>query len=418
EAARTAGVDLSGEPAASALSLAAAEGSTAPTSSGDIERLGSREVTVLVADVRATGEPSRGGADPMEALRRWAALAIEQHHGVVDEFAGDVVMATFNVSGRYPAHARQAVEAALELVRTGVRLDRAVAAGIASGDAIIGRVRQSDRVTVVGDAANLAARLHAEARGGEILLSESSFAALGSDLPTGLGAPERCSVSITGLEAPAAAVRLALAAPAAVATGPAAADAAHGRLAREAEFWSMTYGGSVVRLKDAKGVRDLARLLANPGTEIAAVDLAGAAVPVSSSRARAGSDLDLRVEGDAGEVLDERARAEYRQRLIDLEADLAEAEDANDPERASRVRQEREFIIDELGAAVGLMGKSRRVLDPAERARKAVTWRLRETIGRIEAAQPALGRHLRLSVRTGTFCVYDPATPTRWYVTA
>ena len=418
-AARTAGVDLGAEPAAAALSLAAAEGSAAPTSAGDVERLGSREVTVLVADVRAAGDQPRGGADPMEALRRWAALAIEQHHGVVDEFAGDVVMATFNVSGRYPAHARQAVEAALELVRTGVRLDRAVAAGIASGDAIIGRVRQSDRVTVVGDAANLAARLHAEAAGGDILLSEASFAALGPNLPAGVGAPARCLVSIAGLESPAAAVRLTLAAPAPPsADAPVAADAPHGRLSREAEFWSMTYGGSVLRLKDAKGVRDLARLLANPGTEIAAVDLAGAAVPVQSSRARAGSDLDLGVEGDAGEVLDERARAEYRQRLIDLEADLADAEDANDPERASRVRQEREFIIDELGAAVGLMGKSRRALDPAERARKAVTWRLRETIGRIEAAQPALGRHLRLSVRTGAFCVYDPATPTRWSVTA
>jgi len=60
------------------------------------------------------------------------------------------------------------------------------------------------------------------------------------------------------------------------------------------------------------------------------------------------------------------------------------------------------------------MGKSRRARDPAERARKAVTWRVRNTITRIAASDAELGRHLRLSVRTGTFCVYDPAVPTRW----
>ena len=86
----------------------------------------------------------------------------------------------------------------------------------------------------------------------------------------------------------------------------------------------------------------------------------------------------------------------------------------NDPERASRAREEREFILAELGAAVGLGGRVRRVLDPAERARKAVTGRIRDAISHIEAQHPQLGRHLRRSVRTGSFCVYDPPEPTAW----
>jgi hypothetical protein len=74
----------------------------------------------------------------------------------------------------------------------------------------------------------------------------------------------------------------------------------------------------------------------------------------------------------------------------------------------------RELLTDRDTGAVGLGGKDRRGPDPAERARKAVTARIREAITRIEAAHPELGRHLRRSVRTGSFCVYDPADPTDW----
>jgi pSer/pThr/pTyr-binding forkhead associated (FHA) protein len=183
---------------------------------------------------------------------------------------------------------------------------------------------------------------------------------------------------------------------------------------REGEFWSLTYEGVVARLKDTKGLRDMARLLATPGREVAAVEFArGELVDVARRGATVG-ELGLGVEGDVGEALDAEARTQYRARLSDLEEEIASAEADNDPERASRAREEREFVLGELGAAVGLGGRSRRVLDPAERARKAVTGRIRDAISHIEAAHPQLGRHLRRSVRTGSFCVYDPLEPTNW----
>ena len=49
-----------------------------------------------------------------------------------------------------------------------------------------------------------------------------------------------------------------------------------------------------------------------------------------------------------------------------------------------------------------------------ERARKAVRRRLNDALTRIESAHPALGRHLRNSVRTGTFCCYAPERDVRW----
>jgi hypothetical protein len=170
----------------------------------------------------------------------------------------------------------------------------------------------------------------------------------------------------------------------------------------------------VVRLRDSKGLHDIARLLAMPGREMTAVDLAGDEHRPTAGRVATVSELGLAVEGDAGEALDSKARAEYRARLADLEEEIADAMTANDPVRASRARQETDFLLRELGAAVGLGRHPRRARDPAERRRKAVTWRIREAINRIEAVHPRLGQHLRRSLRTGRFCVYKPPEATNW----
>ena len=179
---------------------------------------------------------------------------------------------------------------------------------------------------------------------------------------------------------------------------------------KEGEFWSLAYAGTVTRVKDSKGVRDVAKLIAAGGQSIAAVDLVGG----GHGRSEASSAHGLRTESDVGELLDAEARAQYRARLVELEEAIGDADRCNDPHRASRARDERTFVLAELGAAVGLAGRPRLALDPAERARKAVAWRVRDSINHIEAAHPALGRHLRHAVRTGSFCMYDPDQPTLW----
>src|ERR1022692_1268266 len=187
---------------------------------------------------------------------------------------------------------------------------------------------------------------------------------------------------------------------------------------REGDFWSLTYEGVVVRLKDSKGLRDIARLLATPGREVAAVDLASETHWNAGHSLSAIADLGLGVEAGVGDTLDAEARTQYRSRLADLEAEILEDEANNDAERASRARDEREFLLAELRAAVGLGGRSRRLLDPAERARKAVRERVHDAITHLEKVHHGLGRHLRRSVRTGGFCIYDPADSTTWQLSA
>jgi hypothetical protein len=160
--------------------------------------------------------------------------------------------------------------------------------------------------------------------------------------------------------------------------------------------WSLAWAGRTARVNDVKGMRDLAHLLAHPGREVPAMDLA----------ARAGGDL--------GQLIDARARAAYRARLAELEETLAEADAAGDAERARRAKEERDALVEQLAAAYGLGGRSRRAGAPAERARSAVTWRIRAALRRIDAVHPQLARHLRRSVRTGTFCSYDPEEPVDW----
>jgi hypothetical protein len=52
--------------------------------------------------------------------------------------------------------------------------------------------------------------------------------------------------------------------------------------------------------------------------------------------------------------------------------------------------------------------------EAVERARKAVTNRIRQTVTRIASVHQALGLHLRNAVHTGTRCVYTPERPTQW----
>jgi hypothetical protein len=175
-------------------------------------------------------------------------------------------------------------------------------------------------------------------------------------------------------------------------------------LVREGELWSLDWQGPAVRLKDSRGLAMLARLLASPEQELHARELAAGNALTMGERTDA---------GDAGEMLDERAISDYRQRVTALRAELEEAEEFRDSQRAERLRSELDSLSAELSRAVGLGGRSRRSASSNERARIAVQRRLKDAISRIGAAAPAVGRHLQATIHTGLFCVYRPTARRR-----
>ncbi len=186
--------------------------------------------------------------------------------------------------------------------------------------------------------------------------------------------------------------------PAPSAAPPATAPAT-GLLRRDGAFWTVGWRGREAVIPAVKGIADLAVLLGQPEREVHALDLVGAGAAPRS---------------DLGEVIDPAAKEAYRKRLRVLDDELEEAEATGDVAGSEAAATEREFLLAELGAAYGLGGRARRAGDPAERARTTVTSRIRDAIARIDAELPDLGRHLRASVRTGTYCCYSPETPTVW----
>ncbi len=125
----------------------------------------------------------------------------------------------------------------------------------------------------------------------------------------------------------------------------AALEATVGRrptLRRRRAAWEITYRTETATVPDSKGVRDLVVLLSRPGVDVHVLELSGTAI-----------------DGDAPlEMVDRTAIAHYRQRLVDLDDDIAEAEHNNDTGRLARAESEREALVNELRAVTGLGGSA------------------------------------------------------------
>lgn len=112
---------------------------------------------------------------------------IFKYGGYVDKFIGDCIMAVFSAPNPTPDDALKAVNAALEQQELIERLAQrwsgmgkpplAVGMGLNTGYVVMGNLGSQKRMnyTVIGDDVNIAARLYNVAKGGEIIISESTY---------------------------------------------------------------------------------------------------------------------------------------------------------------------------------------------------------------------------------------------------
>jgi class 3 adenylate cyclase len=170
-----------------------------------------REATVLFADIAGfTGMTERAGAvRTVEILNAYfdeATRIIGAHNGVVTQFQGDAVLATFNVPVEDAAHAQNAVAAARAMLAcvaerafAGERIR--VRIGINTGSLVAGNVGGGGRqsYTVHGDTVNLAARLEAlcKEHNSPLLLSAATAKALPAAELFSVG-----SIAVRGLAEP------------------------------------------------------------------------------------------------------------------------------------------------------------------------------------------------------------------------
>jgi adenylate cyclase len=183
-----------------------------------------REIVVVFCDLRGytafteTAEPE----EVLEFLRQYhGALGplVSQYEGTLDQFSGDGIMVFFNDPVPIPDPAERAVKMAVAMREAAGTLiadwrergrELGFGAGIAQGYATLGQIGFTDRsgYTAIGTVCNVAARLCAEARDGQILLSQRVNVALKGTVATEqLGA-----VTLKGLTQPIVAYNVPLAA--------------------------------------------------------------------------------------------------------------------------------------------------------------------------------------------------------------
>lgn len=269
----------------------------------------------------------------------------------------------------------------------------------------------------LGLARALLARAGADSAGGRSGGAEGGGAAAGGGDAgrarrlLGEVAREAGELDLRHLEAEASALRTAPpTAPrtvAASATAWTGATAAPGpaEFRRNGPVWQLRWDGVTVHVPDAKGLRDLHSLLGLPGADVPAVQLLA---PEGGELVVAAGQLG----GDP--VLDEEAKRRYKERLARLDAEIDRAAARDDTRQVETYDRERQALLDELRTAAGLGGRTRRLGDQTERARKTVTARIRDTLRKLETLHPALAAHLKASVTTGTTCAYRPEHSPDW----
>ncbi len=176
-----------------------------------------REITILFADIRGfTAAVQHMGPELVRAfLNEYFTRMSEEvfrHHGTLDKFIGDSVMAFFGAPMKVKNPAQLALGAALGMMRSFSEMVRkwsekhyivgslSLGAGISSGRVFVGNVGSEKRFdyTVIGQEVNVASRLCAMSQGGQILISQSTERLLGGKWP----AKHMGDVHFKGMERP------------------------------------------------------------------------------------------------------------------------------------------------------------------------------------------------------------------------
>jgi hypothetical protein len=185
---------------------------------------------------------------------------------------------------------------------------------------------------------------------------------------------------------------------------------------REGDYWTIAAGAKVSRVRSLRGLEYIAELIRHPHESIYVVDLAAPGV-----RGEAQLSIDdavdhgLRISAEPGVVpmLDRRARETYRARWQELLAEEAEARHDNDAGRADRAQREIAMLAAELSASAGGQG-GRSGASFRERARINVRNCIAGALRAVRPHDAVLWRHLTNSIKTGSFCCYDPDRDVEW----
>ena len=161
-----------------------------------------RNISVLFSDIRGftTISEKQDAAGVVGILNEYFSVMVSiifHRNGTLDKFIGDAIMAFWGAPVFRGDHAVLAVRAALEMAAALKELNAsfqargidalAIGIGLNTGEMIVGNIGSDQRLdyTIIGDNVNLGSRLEGLTKqyGLEVLISESTYQALGGALP-------------------------------------------------------------------------------------------------------------------------------------------------------------------------------------------------------------------------------------------
>jgi hypothetical protein len=181
------------------------------------------------------------------------------------------------------------------------------------------------------------------------------------------------------------------------------------RFKRTGEVWSLQYEGTSALVRHSIGMAYCEHLLRSPDRLFGCRELQ-AAVGENPDRRKSVDKDDrdaLTVAAPVRyEVLDDKARREYKERLSSIKSELEQTERDNNSARREQLSKEKQALIEELKRATALRGRSRAFAGDDERARKAVARAVGTALNKIANHHPEMGNHLRERIERGAQCCY------------
>lgn len=172
-----------------------------------------------------------------------------------------------------------------------------------------------------------------------------------------------------------------------------------GSLIRIGDHWQLEYLGIPAHIGNCKGMNDIVRLLERPETPLHCTNLMG-----------------IQLDNRGIPLADGQAVREIRERVASLEEDIEAAREIGDVQRAQDLDREYGALLEHLSRTLGLSHRPRKSGSTLEKARTALTWRIRFAIKKIHTVHPQLAKHLSRSIGTGSFYCYRPETPHEWTI--
>ncbi|MEW2923286.1 hypothetical protein AB1A65_17585 [Muricauda sp. ANG21] len=166
---------------------------------------------------------------------------------------------------------------------------------------------------------------------------------------------------------------------------------------KEGDMWRIVFMGKSIHLPHSKGLADIATLLSIPGREMECVQLMGVGLATVSHKAT-----------------DKKSLNEARKKIAALEEELQSAHEMGLHAEIEKLQADYDALIEYLSKSLDNQGRIRKIGSINNKARSAVTQRIKNAIKKIEPLHSPLFIHLSTSISTGHYCSYKPQKDPIW----